>query len=137
MMASRRKKLSDLKEGDEAIFVCVRESGDERSVAIISKVKGNRIRCGAASFDRATGLPVGNWRSDPSVECYLTAATKTEIKAVLDEHRVEMARRRAATLVDRLADRISALDREDVVSRLRRLATPALHELADAFEVEK
>lgn len=129
------KKLSDLKEGDQAIFIYVRESGEERSVAIISKVKGTRIHCGAASFDRETGLPVGKWRSDPSVECYLKVATKQEIKDVLREHNVEMARRRAATLVDRLADDLSARERDDVVSRLRRLTIPALHELADAFEV--
>ena len=43
------KKLSDLKEGDEAIFVRHRESGEDWSVAIISKVKGNRVYCGAAN----------------------------------------------------------------------------------------
>lgn len=56
---------------------------------------------------------------------------------MLHEHNVEMARRRAATLVDRLAYDLSARKRDDVVDRLRRLTVPALHELADVFEVEK
>lgn len=131
------KKLAELKEGDEAIFVCFRDSGAERSIAIISKVKGTRIHCGAAKFDRETGLPVGSWVRDPSVQCHLKAATKQKIEDVLREQNVEMAQRRAATLVDRLAYALSALERDDVVSRLRRLPIPALHELADAFEVDK
>lgn len=70
------KTLKDLKEGDHAIFVHLRESGEERSVTIVSKVTGNRIHCGAAVFDRETGLPLGKWRSDPTVECRLKPATK-------------------------------------------------------------
>lgn len=85
-MASRGKKLSDLKEGDEALFVCVRDSGEERTVAVIEKVNRNRIHCGAARFDRTTGLPVGSWLGDPSIQCRLQAATKREIRAVL--HRI-------------------------------------------------
>lgn len=60
----KAKKLSELKEGDEAIFVRLRDSGEERSVDVIERVKGNRIHCGAARFDRDTGLPVGSWLGD-------------------------------------------------------------------------
>jgi hypothetical protein len=115
-MASRAKKLSDLKEGDEAIFVCVRDSGEERTVAVIEKVNRNRIHCGAARFDRTTGLPVGSWLGDPSIQCRLQAAAKQEIRAVLREHNVEMARRREATLVDRLSDDLSVQNRKDIVA---------------------
>ena len=130
------KKLFDLKEGDEAIFVRHRESGEERSVAIISKVKGNRIHCGAARFDRETGLPVGSWLGDPSVRCHLKAATKREIEDVLQEHDPKMVHKREADLGGRIARDILARALDDVSQRLRQLTTAARHELARVFEVE-
>lgn len=135
-MTKRVKKLANLKPGDSAIFIRREDSREERTVAIVTKVKARRIQTGGARFDIETGLPVGTWLGDPSIDCCLKAATKREIADVLREHNPKMIRKREAVLADRLARDLLARALDDVRQRLGQLTIPARHDLARVFEVE-